>query len=426
MRTKFPGNFRPSEEEFKELWNTAIFSFDANILLNLYRFTKETRDDFMNFLDKNKDNIWLTHQATHEYLNNRIRVNKDCKELYQIVKTDTKKQFKDIKNKFKNTYMHPFIKESTKKELDELSDKIDSELDNRAKERTKSLDDYDINEEIVTIFSNKVGSEYDKTELINICKEGEERYKLEIPPGFNDDKKANNKYGDFIIWKQLMDKSKTDNKDIIFITNDSKSDWWQISKKPTNSPRPELINEFHSVTNNNIYIYNEVDFIKSAKKYLQFQFNEKTIEEMKSVSDYSSILDSFLVRDHIEREIFNLENSLKALTNIDNPLDFAYSGMPYTGYSGIPTEGNTVKSRTIRKNMIIKMNEKIDLNNELTKITDELLSIQHIDDYKITSSEIMDLHREREKELLNHKFHIEEAIAQLRIAIKMDRDLLGE
>jgi hypothetical protein len=31
MRTMFPGYYRPTEEEFKKMWQECIFSFDANV-----------------------------------------------------------------------------------------------------------------------------------------------------------------------------------------------------------------------------------------------------------------------------------------------------------------------------------------------------------------------------------------------------------
>jgi hypothetical protein len=37
-----------------------------------------------------------------------------------------------------------------------------------------------------------------------------------------DGKKDDNKFGDLIIWKELIKKSKKDNQPFIFITNDSK------------------------------------------------------------------------------------------------------------------------------------------------------------------------------------------------------------
>ncbi|MEL6919290.1 MAG: PIN-like domain-containing protein, partial [Bacteroidota bacterium] len=54
MKSKFPGYFKLTEEEINQLWEKALFVFDANILLNLYRYSNETRDDFFKILEKIK------------------------------------------------------------------------------------------------------------------------------------------------------------------------------------------------------------------------------------------------------------------------------------------------------------------------------------------------------------------------------------
>lgn len=43
MRTMFPGHFRPNEEDFQALWADCMFAVDANVLLNLYRYSPDTR-----------------------------------------------------------------------------------------------------------------------------------------------------------------------------------------------------------------------------------------------------------------------------------------------------------------------------------------------------------------------------------------------
>jgi hypothetical protein len=36
MRSVFVGHFRPTQDEFAQLWDECIFVIDANVLLNLY------------------------------------------------------------------------------------------------------------------------------------------------------------------------------------------------------------------------------------------------------------------------------------------------------------------------------------------------------------------------------------------------------
>jgi hypothetical protein len=76
------------------------------------------------------------------------------------------------------------------------------------------------------------------------------RLKYGIPPVTNsgDRKKEDGGVGDLIIWHTILHLAETNKKDLIFVSNDIKSDWWysiskEKSKKPL-YPRFELIDEF--------------------------------------------------------------------------------------------------------------------------------------------------------------------------------------
>jgi hypothetical protein len=76
MRSMFPGYSRPKSEEFAEKFKECIFCFDTNVLLNLYRFTPESRDNLVKVLQhaKIKDRIWLPHRVGLEYQRRRTDV----------------------------------------------------------------------------------------------------------------------------------------------------------------------------------------------------------------------------------------------------------------------------------------------------------------------------------------------------------------
>ena len=52
------------------------------------------------------------------------------------------------------------------------------------------------------------------------------------------------KFGDFFLWKELLEHGKEQKRPIIFVTDDKKEDWWLKVKGRTLGPRPELIAEF--------------------------------------------------------------------------------------------------------------------------------------------------------------------------------------
>ena len=48
--------------------------FDTNILLNLYRYNKQTCDDILNYMQTFGDQLWMPFQVGWEYNNNRMEV----------------------------------------------------------------------------------------------------------------------------------------------------------------------------------------------------------------------------------------------------------------------------------------------------------------------------------------------------------------
>ena len=72
------------------------------------------------------------------------------------------------------------------------------------------------------MFKDKIGCILSDEDMKKYEKEGENRYANKIPPGYEDNNKDSNKYGGFFIWKEINEKSKDENKHIIFITEHKK------------------------------------------------------------------------------------------------------------------------------------------------------------------------------------------------------------
>ena len=52
-----------SKQEKENLWESATFVFDTNVLLNLYRYTSKTRDSLFQAIAELKDRIWMPHHV---------------------------------------------------------------------------------------------------------------------------------------------------------------------------------------------------------------------------------------------------------------------------------------------------------------------------------------------------------------------------
>lgn len=98
MKKDFFAYLRTEEAELKKIWKNSIFTFDANILLNFYRYRAETTSTFFNLLEKVKDRTWLTNQAVQEYFNNRLIVISEQEKAYSDLKEGITKHVKLSKN----------------------------------------------------------------------------------------------------------------------------------------------------------------------------------------------------------------------------------------------------------------------------------------------------------------------------------------
>ncbi|VXC12056.1 MULTISPECIES: PIN domain-containing protein [Chryseobacterium] len=291
MKKEFIGFYNPTQEETDESWNKGIFCFDANSILNLYRYSENTRNDFINALKSIKRRLFIPYQAAFEFHNNRLKVIEGTKSAYNKIENVYKQNFDvNIVNQLNGFKRHPALKlDSFKKLNDEFLSKISKELEKQKKAHPDFDSDDSILYSVTELFENCIGNDIPKTELRKIFEEGKNRYAEKIPPGYMDmdDKKGKgerNIYGDLIIWKQLIEYTKKEKKPIIFVTDDRKEDWWTIEGGKTIRAREELIKEFYDLTGIRILIYNADSFLHFAKeKKLLPGINETTLEEIKDI-----------------------------------------------------------------------------------------------------------------------------------------------
>jgi len=290
MKREFIGYYNPTEKEINDSWNNGIFVFDANTLLNLYRYTESTRTDFLNALKTIKNRLFLPHQAALEYHTNRLAVIEGIEASYtkikEILKTNFEDHLRPQVNQFKK---HPAIKiDKILKMQSDFLLKIERELDYEKTNHPDFKSNDKVLVELTSLFDGLVGNEYSKEELKKIYEEGKERYADSVPPGYKDldaKKKKGNRfiYGDLIIWKEVIDYTKKEKRPIIFITDDRKEDWWTIENGKTIRPREELIKEFFDLTGIRILIYNADNFLLYAKEKFVPTLNDKTIKEVKEI-----------------------------------------------------------------------------------------------------------------------------------------------
>jgi len=351
MKNQFFAFIKPSDEEFRELWNSCIFTFDANILLNFYRYKNETTNSFFDLLENLADRVQLTYQATCEYFDNRLDIISKQEKTYSEVRDAIQKQIEDP---LQNQRNHPHINNELLIEFVLVAEKVKNELDERSKEYSQRISEDDILNKIVKIFDEKIGESFSDEKLDEIYIEGDKRYNENIPPGFEDKSKGGTRqYGDLVLWYQMIEISKSTNKDIIFVTDDEKKDWVYIHLGRTISPLPALQNEFFKLTGRKFYIYTAVGFMEFASKFLRKEISEEAIEEVRNIQEENKIISFYEpiqneiedpkehltdedIDKYLETAIRRLENeqgwtelaSLGVYLNRKTPIDYRSLGYP--------------------------------------------------------------------------------------------------
>jgi hypothetical protein len=292
MRDLFPGYYRPTTEQFRQMWQKCIFSLDANALLHIYRYSSETREELFNIYDQLKDRIWITHQAMLEYFENREDVITKQKSVSEYIESELNGALKRLNDNYNKG--HPFADIRAINEIiEEAIQKIKASIQETQSKYPDLLKHDHLLERITDLFDGRVGKQYAPKRLEEIYKEYEQRFRLQIPPGYRDKnpkREGYKRYGDGVLWSQLIDYAKEQKKPIIFITDDAKDDWWRIEGGKTIGPRPELIEEMRSKGGVPFYLYNVSQFMKYAKEYLGIQVQQIAIDEVRDVEQQDKTL----------------------------------------------------------------------------------------------------------------------------------------
>ena len=318
MKKIFLGHFDISEEDKKNLWEECLFVVDTNILLNLYRYSDPTRNEYFEIMKSLGKRLWVPHKVAEEYLSNRLLVIESQEKTYNNTLTIIDK----LENTLKNKQQHPFINEQLMKESSAIFDKIKFELKENKRILSNRITNDNIKSTISNLFDDKVGSSYDEDKIKIIIAEGKKRYDQNIPPGYKDKDKFKDsdifiekckKYGDYIIWEQLIDKSILVEKSIIFVTDDVKEDWWYIFKGKKLSARPELIEEFYNRTNKIFKMYRSDTFIEYATKFLDKTVNPNTVKEIRELRLIEDQAEKLIEREKYANTLSQLRNEKKEL-----------------------------------------------------------------------------------------------------------------
>lgn len=378
MRSMFPEYFASSEEEIEQLWKTGFFVFDSNVLLNLYRYSIQTRTDWLKVLGALDERIKIPNQVIFEFLENRDSVIAGEASKF----TAAISQFQDLESLFDRDRAHPYLLPDSRTALSQLVQKLSSELHGARQsylEQSQAILD-----SLLLKLKNKILSLSDK-DLKQFITEGRERYDQRIPPGYMDKSKESRKdislplvnrklYGDYIVWKESIRLSLESAVPIILVTGDEKEDWWHIQEGKKIGPRRELLKEFVKETNGQVFLlYTPGRFLERAKQIISV--SPESVAETNDI-DQSSFFLTDGDADPVKAYLFALlnqpisekrkrtrEHIIRVLRSLEADENFFQSGNLITAFFNLPYPPAEVSGPDVSRELWIMQREGIGVFN---------------------------------------------------------------
>lgn len=299
MRSAFPSFFGSDDATKAKHWDGCVFVFDTNVLTSLYKRSDEAREALFKIIQSLGDKVWIPNQVAYEFLRNRPSIAHEQSCMY----SEASKKLADFIGELESNTKHPFLDDELHKSFASISCKVISALDNKARHYEAKLTSDDIKERLADLLAGKVGDPYSDNKLRDVIKDGESRYSNHMPPGYEDAGKHKGstifehvraRFGDWILWRQILDYAKVSSTSIVMVTGDQKDDWWLRAGGKTLSPRPELMAEFKLETGCDFYMYSHSGFLSLANDYLDQRTSDSVIKEIEDAALEDEVYDDSL------------------------------------------------------------------------------------------------------------------------------------
>lgn len=279
MKRQLQGYIPYLDEDYKKIWENALIVVDANVILNFYRYNDETRKELWGILDDSKERLWMPFQVGFEYCKNRETVIESVQESFKIVKAQIDKCEHEIENVLQQVGNRDIkCKKDIIQLIQQTNQKVKEKIDKEKEEKSDFEKQDSIMKKILELYDGKCEEKVSEDVLEEIKKVALIRLENKIPPGYEDYKKEKS-YGDYYIFWSFIKKAKEDKRDVIFITDDEKEDWYLKKNGINQGGRPELLQEFYEKTEQLLFICTTKMFVKGYNKYCRGKQVPKVVIE---------------------------------------------------------------------------------------------------------------------------------------------------
>jgi hypothetical protein len=288
------GHLPLADDRRKEIWAQADFVFDTNVLLDVYRYTDASRAAFFKLLAALKGRVFVPHQVAIEFARNRLGVIHAHFEPQRLIK----KALDEAEKKIKAAYPKHSLLDEFSKLITDAKDLVDQRFGTAEKKHNALLADDGILRELLTIIGEDVGEPYPPEE---VDKEYKRRKAGSIPPfcKTDDAKDEERRVGDVAIWLEVLKKYEGAGKPMIFVTDDTKENWWQDSGGGRSEAQPFLVREMFDRAKADLLFYRSERFSERAPSYLGIEVSKDLAKETKEIRQREKI------ERRMEHDFFN-------------------------------------------------------------------------------------------------------------------------
>lgn len=291
MKELFKWYFPHSSAQIQEIWDNGILTVDTNVLLDLYRYNQNTRKALLESLNLFNGRAWISNQVAEEFFRNRNGVILSSTNSFNDAERNLAELTKVVEEPIKKLKSNRTISDSIGKiveqSFEEAIKNAAAEIENLKSLYPDYLKEDPVLENICSLFNSNVGAPFEQEIFPEILKEAKRRKENKIPPGFKDSGKEGDKpYGDYVMWKQILNYIKDVQKPLIFVTSEEKEDWWEKGTGKTVGPLYDLLKEFYIETGQPFLLYRTARFLEYSLEKTGKQTNQEAVEEIREYAEF--------------------------------------------------------------------------------------------------------------------------------------------
>jgi PIN like domain len=295
-------------DDYRSLFTTGLIVLDANVLLNLYRYHPETRQELLDVLDRLRERLWVPNQAMAEFWARRESVLEDSSDVTSIV-NDLNKLGEQYMSRIRQWANRAGLRQQTTESLAGVSrsafEVTISKIRSLAVDKALKAADDTAKDPVVTrldsILQGHVGNPLTPERRRTAIKaEGPERFAERRPPGYMDaNKKNDNSFGDYLVWIETLEEAARLKVDVLFVTGDIKEDWWRQERGQSKGPHPQLVEEMRNVAGVRLFMLRPESLLKHAGDLLQVKVSPESVQDAQRVTANAAMARYIEIEDSV-------------------------------------------------------------------------------------------------------------------------------